>query len=560
MRSTPALETAVAPPKLTRSQFIGTLAGLVLAMLLAALDQTVVGTAMPRIVAELGGFAQYTWTVTIYLIASTLTGPVVGRLSDTFGRKRFYLAGIGIFLVASWLCGAAWDMTSLIIFRGIQGLGAGVMQMVAFTVIADLFPPARRGQAQGIFASVFGISSILGPTVGGYITDHLSWRWVFYVNLPLGLLAFAVLLLAFPDIRVARPVGRQVDYAGALLFTAAVVPFMLAVSWGGTTYPWTSPQILGLFGLSLAFGAAFVWVEGRVPEPLVPLGFFRNRIALVGLVAAFFTSLAMFASILFIPLFIQGVIGASATTSGNILTPMMLSFIVGSTTAGQIIYRTGRYKAVAVGALAILTAGMVLLSTVDAGTSYLGILPYMLIVGVGLGATMPTFTIAIQNAVPYAQLGMATGLMSFFRSTGGAIGAAVMGSLVANRFSAAFSENLKAALGPDRLKAIPPQLLDALSNPSNLMARGMEGAGTAASPDQLLGRLGPETAALAQGILEALRLSLADAIRLAFRVDAVLVLAVLVIVALFLQEVPLRASHTEPAHGEPVPAADPVEP
>ncbi len=558
MAKLPTADAAVEPPKLTRSQFTGTVAGLMLAMLLAALDQTVVGTAMPRIVAELGGFAQYTWTVTIYLIASTLTGPIVGRLSDTFGRKRFYLAGIGTFLVASWLCGAAWDMTSLVAFRGLQGLGAGVMQMVAFTVIADLFPPARRGQAQGIFASTFGLASILGPTVGGYITDHLSWRWVFYVNLPLGLLAFAVLLLAFPDIRVRRLSEPRVDYAGALLFTAAVVPFMLAVSWGGTTYPWTSPQILGLFGLSLLFGAAFVRVESRVPEPLVPLGFFRNRIALVGLVAAFFTSLAMFASILFIPLFIQGVIGASATTSGNILTPMMLSFIVGSTAAGQLIYRTGRYKAVAIGALATLAVGMVLLSTVDVNTSYLGMLPYMVIVGIGLGATMPTFTIAVQNAVPYAQLGMATGLMSFFRSTGGAIGAAVMGSIVANRFSAAFSENLRTILGPDRLQAVPSQLLDALSNPSNLMARGMESGGGIQSAGQFLGQLGPGASGLAQGIVEALRLSLADAIRLAFRVDAALVVLVLVLVALFLRELPLRASHAEPVRGEPAAtAADP---
>lgn len=542
----PATQLLVEPPKLNRSQLIGTIAGLVLAMLLAALDQTVVGTAMPRVVAELGGFSQYTWTVTIYLIASTITGPIVGRLADIYGRKRFYLAGIVIFLVASWLCGAAWDMTSLVAFRGLQGLGAGVMQMVAFTVIADLFPPARRGQAQGIFASVFGISSIIGPTVGGYITDHLSWRWVFYVNLPLGLLAFGVLLFAFPDVRVRRAVPPQVDYLGTALFTAAVVPFMLAVSWGGTTYPWTSPQELGLFGLSLGLAAAFIWTEARAPEPLVPLGFFRNRAALVGLVAAFFTSLVMFASILFIPLFIQGVIGASATTSGNILTPMMLSFIVGSTTAGQIIYRTGRYRAVAVGALLILLVGMVLLSTVDASTSYLGMLPYMLVVGIGLGATMPTFTIAVQNAVPYPQLGMATGLMSFARSTGGAIGAAVMGSIVANRFSAAFTENLKAALGPNRMGALPGQLLDALGNPGNLMARGLESGGGLLSVAQLLGQLGPESGGLVQTVLGALRLALADAIRLAFRVDAALVMLVLVVVVLFLEELPLRSSHSQP--------------
>ncbi len=546
MAENPGTELLVEPPRLTRSQFLGTMAGLVLAMLLAALDQTVVGTAMPRIVAELGGFAQYTWTVTIYLIASTLTGPIVGRLADIYGRKRFYLAGIGIFLAASWLCGAAWDMTSLVAFRGLQGLGAGVMQMVAFTVIADLFPPARRGQAQGIFASVFGISSILGPTVGGYITDHLSWRWVFYVNLPLGLLAFTVLVLAFPDVRVRRPAPPRVDYLGAALFTAAVVPFMLAVSWGGTTYPWTSPQELVLFGLSLGLAAAFVWAEARAPEPLVPLGFFRNRAALVGLVAAFFTSLAMFASILFIPLFIQGVIGASATTSGNILTPMMLSFIVGSTAAGQIIYRTGRYRPVAAGALLILFGGMALLSTVDARTGYLGILPYMVVVGIGLGATMPTFTIAVQNAVPYPQLGMATGLMSFARATGGAIGAAVMGSIVANRFSAAFAENLRSLLGPERMGAVPDRLLGALSYPSGLMARGLEGGGGMPAAGELLGQLGPQAAGLTRAVLEALRLALADAIRLAFRVDAALVLLVLVVVALFLEELPLRSSHNQP--------------
>ncbi|MBI2939719.1 MAG: MFS transporter [Chloroflexi bacterium] len=551
--SHPTTASATSFHELPRRAFFATIAGLMLAMLLAALDQTIVGTAMPRVVAELGGFEHYTWVITGYMVASTVVVPIVGKLSDLHGRKPYYLPGVALFLLGSALCGAAQDMTQLIVFRGIQGLGAGIGQVMAFTTIGDLFPPARRGRAQGIMASVFGLASILGPTAGGYITDNLSWRWVFYVNLPLGLLALTVLALAFPNIKPNRP-HRGIDFRGALLLTAGVVPLLLAVSWGGNRYAWASPTELALFAAAIFFAALFVWNESRAAEPILPLHLFRNRILVVSLGTMFLTAIGMFGSILFIPLFIQGVIGASATTSGNMLTPMMFSFIIGSTVSGQLLNRTGRYRAQAIVSLAIVTIGMVLLSTMDSQTALGTAIAYMVVVGIGMGGTMPVFSVVSQNAVPYAELGVVTSASSFFRTIGGSIGAAVMGSLLTNRFVVSFPENLASAVGPDRLRSLPPQLLHAFDNPQALFAR--DSAGSSSQFGQVLTQLGPDGKAIGEAIILAVRLSLSDAIHTAFLAGAVLA-ALGLVLAFFLKEIPLRRSN-RPEVGEAEGAVTPA--
>jgi EmrB/QacA subfamily drug resistance transporter len=526
---------------LPRRAFIATLAGLMLSMLLAALDQTIVGTAMPRVVADLGGFEHYTWVVAAYLIASTITLPIFGKLSDLHGRKQYFVLGIGLFLLGSALCGTAADMTQLILFRGLQGFGAGIMQVIAFTLIGDLFPPAKRARAQGIFAATFGLASLIGPAAGGFITDNLSWRWVFYVNLPLGLLALGVVAAVFPNIRPAHARGG-IDYRGVAAFVLAVVPLMLALTWGGTTFAWDSPQEIGLLAVAAIMAALFLANEARAAEPILPLSLFRERTVAISLAASFLMAIGMFGTILFVPLFIQGVLGASATTSGNILTPMMLSFIVGSVAAGQVITRTGHYKVFGIVGLGLTSLGMALLGTMAVGTSYGTVITYLVTIGIGMGCTFPVFTLAIQNTVPYRQLGAATAAASFFRSIGGSIGSAVMGGILANGFVGALPERMAETLGPERLRMLPPELLHRFDNPQALFARGGDVVG-AADVAQMFGQMGPAAQGMGEALLLAIRLALADGIRATFLGGAA-VAAIAFALAFFMREAPLRSRHT----------------
>jgi EmrB/QacA subfamily drug resistance transporter len=528
--------------RLSRGQVVGTLIGVMLALLLAALDQTIVGTAMPRIVAELQGLQHYAWVTTAYLLSSTVVVPIVGKLSDLYGRKRFLTSGVVLFVAASALCGAAQDMLQLAAFRGLQGIGAGFLMSMAFASVGDLFPPARRGRIQGVFAALFGLASVLGPLVGGYITDHWSWRWVFYVNLPVGLLALGALLALYPLVRPARrrPV---VDYAGAGVLVLAAVPLLLALSWGGTEYPWDSVLIRALLGFGLAMTGVLLWVERRAPEPIIPLDLFQNAIVRVSVLALVLMTSAMFGSILFIPLFVQGVIGTSATVSGTVLTPMMIAMTVSSIASGQFITRTGRYRAVALGGLGIMTLGMLLLTTMGPDTTNLAAVRNMVVIGVGLGACMPIFTLVVQNVVPYSQLGAATALTQFARAIGGTLGVAGFGSLLANRYPRAFYE----ALPPALQAAISPASLASLENPQALFRP--EGAEQLRQQLAQLGLLDP---ALAGQVFEALRLGLAAALHDVFALATVVVFAAWLSV-LFLREIPLRSSYTavpQPAPGE----------
>ncbi|MBM2825049.1 MAG: drug resistance transporter, EmrB/QacA subfamily [Dehalococcoidales bacterium] len=525
---------------LPRRQVIITLIGVMLALFLSSLDQTVVGTAMPRIISDLGGFSHYTWITTAYIIASAVTIPITGKLTDMYGRKFFYIGGLGIFILASLFSGLSNTMTQIIIFRGVQGIGAGVMMANAFTVIGDIFPPAERGKYQGLMSGIFGLSSIIGPTLGGYLTDSLSWHWVFFINIPLGILIIILFIFFFPNFRPDH-LKHRIDYPGLVLLILTVVPAMLALSWGGSEYAWGSPQITSTFLFSAVMLALFIFVENRSQEPIIPLSLFRNRIVAISELVIFFTAFGMFGSIIFIPLFFQGVMGATATASGNFLTPMMLGTVVGSFISGQVLSRTGgHYKIQGATGIAIMGLGIALLSRMTVDTSYASAVLNIVITGFGLGITMPLYVIAVQNAVSYNVLGVATSSTAFFRSLGGSVGLAIFGSVMNNRFASELGSRL-----PSTVKAlIPPEQLSFLAhNPQALVSTGAQG-----QLQSILEQAGPQGPALFQQVLEVLRQALASALSQVF-LFALLVVAIAFLTNLFIREIPLRKQHTV----EPVP-------
>ncbi len=547
--SAPAASRPAAPTayhELPRQALILTIVGLMLALLLSALDQTIVGTAMPRIIADLHGFDHYAWVTTAYLLTSTASVPIVGKLSDLYGRKLFLLGGAAAFIFTSALCGLSQDMTQLIVFRGLQGIAGGVLTATVFTVISSLVPPAQRGKIQGAFSGVFAFSSIIGPLLGGYLTDQLSWRWVFYVNLPVGLIALAVLWFSFPNIRPSVA-SRQIDYLGAGALVLGVVPLLLALSWGGTEYPWTSAPIVGLLLLALVMIPVFVGIEARVPEPIIPLALFKNRIVSVAAIALAIMSIGMFGAILYVPLFIQGVIGTSATHSGSVMTPMMVTMILGSLTGGQIISRTGRYQIVGLFGLTVTAIGMLLLGGMGPDTDSGTVVRNMLVLGMGLGPTMPVFTLAAQNAVRFEQLGVVTSLTQFARSIGGTLGAALFGALLTNRFAPAFAANVPA----DVQAAVPAPLLDQFHNPQLLL--NPQAAGVI---EGQFAALGPRSQQLYEGVFGAVRIALATSLHEVFLFGAVVV-AVGAVATLFLEEIPLRKSFNPNPNPTPNPSPNP---
>jgi EmrB/QacA subfamily drug resistance transporter len=519
---------------LPRQQIIITLAGVLLAMFLSSLDQTVVGTAMPRIIVDLGGFTQYTWVTTAYVITSTVAIPITGKLTDMYGRKWFYVGGLAIFMVGSLLCGLSHTMTQLIFFRGFQGIGAGIMMANAFTVIGDIFPPAERGKYQGLMAGTFGLSSIIGPTLGGYITDTLSWHWVFFVNIPLGVLIVGLFIFFFPHLKPDE-LKHKIDYLGILTLILAVVPTLLALTWGGVEYPWRSAQIIGLFAFSAVMIPLFIVLESRAEEPIIPMWLFKNRIVAISVFIIFITGFGMFGGIIFIPLFFQGVLGRSATASGTFLTPMMLGMITGSIISGQLLSRAGgHYRLQGMVGLGIMAVGMLLLSRMSIETSYTAAITNIVVTGFGLGITMPLYVLAVQNAIPYSALGAATSSAAFFRSIGGAFGLAIFGSIMNNRFASQFM----AGLSPQVKAILPPQQLDSLlHNPQALFNTG--------ATDQLKSffeQLGPQGAVLFDQLIQTLKSALNSSITEVFFIALILV-AVGWVVNLFLKEIPLRKQH-----------------
>lgn len=419
-----------APVHVSNRARIEILIAVLLGLFLSALDQTIVGPILPRIVSELHGSDYYTWVVTAYLLTSTVTVPIYGKLSDLFGRKPMLMTGIGLFLVGSALSGLSQTMWQLILFRAIQGLGAGALFPISLAVIGDLFTPRERGKYQGLFGAVFGIAFLVGPGLGGTITDNFSWHWVFYVNLPIGLIALGVIAWLLPTVR--RPdAARNIDYAGVLTFAAGVVPILIGLT-NAENGNWGAVGVWGLILLGVAFLVLFVWVESRAKEPMIPLHLFRIRSFTISMIAVFTAMFGFFGAVVFLPLWYQVVQGASATTSGYKLLPFLGGLILSSIVSGQIVSRTGRYKWLAVAALALAAVGVLLMTNLRAATPDAVLWTWMFIAGVGIGPSMAVFTIIVQNAVPFSELGAATSDLTLFRQIGGTVGLTLAFTLFRN--------------------------------------------------------------------------------------------------------------------------------
>lgn len=464
--------------------------GLLLGLILASIDQTIVSTAMPTVVNELGGFSQYSWVFSIYMLTSTITMPIYGKMADLFGRRKIYMLSLLVFLMGSALCGLAGSMTELIIYRAIQGLGAGGLMPIAFTIAGDIYHPHKIGKFQGLFGAVFAISSILGPTLGGFIVEHGNWSWIFFLNLPVGIPALAMIAAVLKENKSEEK--RSIDVIGAISLCGAIASILLGLvlggsdQGGGTYYPWNSWQIIGLFGLGAALLALFIWIEMKVKDPILPLHLFQIRAIAFGNIAGFCVSAGMFGAIVYIPLFVQGVIGVSPSIAGYILTPMMLSIVVTTAIGGRLMSKIS-YRAILIPSLTLMMIGFILLSQMTVHTTQLQMIIYMIITGLGMGAIFPAIGTAIMRAVDHRQRGVATSSFHFFRSIGGTLGVSVLGGIMIQRMAAGVQE-LSSTLTKFSEEQIPE-----LTNPQILLN---DAARTALSPEVLTALLSTFTHAL----------------------------------------------------------------
>jgi EmrB/QacA subfamily drug resistance transporter len=534
------------------------LGAVLLALFLGALDQTIVGTALPRIVTDLGGNEMYAWVVTIYLLTSTITVPFYGKLSDLYGRKPLLMIGVTIFLIGSFLSGLSQDMTQLIVFRGIQGIGAGALFPISLAVIGDLFTPQERGKYQGLFGAVFGVSSLLGPALGGFLTDNLSWHWIFFVNIPIGIVSLAVIARLLPTVK--RPdATRDLDYAGAAVFTFAISALLIGLSNKGFTdaatgrlHEWTDPIVGGLILVGLALSAVFLVIESRAKEPIVPLDLWRNRTYASSIISTVLISFGFFGAIIFLPRWFQFVAGSSATESGYQTLPLLAGLILSSIIGGILVSRTGRYKIVILGGLVLMTTGIFLMTNLHADTPLPVVWAWMFVTGLGIGPTLSVFTIVVQNAVPFRQLGVATSNLTFFRQIGGSVGLAITGTI--------FGTSLVDQVPVQMAKAgLPQPLVDQFANSGSGALEQLTGVGTdlggqilAAVPEQFRPMVEPLIGQIVFAIHEAFTVAITHT----FWVGVVTTIAAF-FVALALKEIPLRSHHGEASPAEAT-AAGPV--
>ena len=525
-----------APIQLPHPVRMRILGAVMIGIFLAALDQTVVGTALPRIITDLGGNELYTWAFTAYLLTSTISGPLYGKLSDLFGRRPIFLFGIGVFMVGSLISGLSQEMWQLVAARGVQGLGAGALFPIALAVIGDLFSPSERGRYQGLFGAVFGLSVLIGPAIGGLLTDSVGWPFVFFFNLPIGAVVLTVVWRSLPSYHLGsdRP---TIDYLGAGLFTAALVPILVGLT-NKQTADWTDPSVGGLIVVGAVILLVFLAVEARGREPIVPLTLFRNRTFTVSVIAVFLASFGFLAAVVFLPRWFQVVNGSSATESGYQILPLLGGLIISATASGQIVSRTGRYKLLAVGALLMMAAGLLLLTNLRADTPIPLLWAWMFVAGLGVGPTFAVFTLIVQNSVRIDQLGTATSNLTFFQQVGGTVGLSITGTIFGSTLLSDAPQRLAAA-------DLPPQLTSAMAG-ANMRLDAVAGVGDLGSailaqvPDAFRAQVEPFIPAIVKAIHEAFSLATASTFYLGIGASLLAAMTVML-----LREVPIR--HEAPA-------------
>jgi EmrB/QacA subfamily drug resistance transporter len=510
------------------------LGAMLLAMFLFALDQTVVGTALPRIITDLNGNALYTWSITIYLLTSTISGPIYGKLSDLYGRRPIVIFAVGLFLASSALAGLSQNMEQFILFRGLQGLGGGAIFPIALAVVADLYTPQERGKYLGFFGAVFGLSSLVGPGLGGLITDTVGWHWIFFINIPIGLISLFILWRLLPAIR--RPeAGQNIDYLGAAVFTGAVAPFLVGLSnkQGGQ---WTDPMVGGLMAIGLVLGLVFIWIESRAADPTVPLGLFRLRTFTISVAAMFFAGFGFLTGIVFLPRWFQAVAGDSATASGYSILPLLAGLIFSAIAAGQIVARVGRYKWLMFGSLLLLALALFLMTNLRTTTDRPVMWLWMALAGLGIGPSFAVFTLIVQNAVSPDRIGVATSSLTFFQQIGGTVGLTIAGTLFGDRIKTEIPAQLLA-------HGVPQQVVDQFSAGGPATQLDLTGTGDlgakilAGTPDAFKPLIEPLIPNIVGGIHEAISISIANTFW------AGIVAAVLAaLLVLLLHEVPMRTT------------------
>ncbi len=518
--------------RLEHRQKIIIMVALMAGMLFSSLNQTIVGTALPRIISDLGGMEYFTWVFTIYMLASTVPVVIVGKLSDIYGRRPWILIGIGIFIVGSLLCGLAETIVQLIVFRGIQGMGGGIIMASSFAAVGDLFPPRQRGKWQSMLTGMYGVASVFGPALGGYIVDYMKWQWVFWVFIPIGFMAFALIWALFP--KTEKKADQSIDYLGSAMLVAILIPLMLVFSWAGQKYDWLALETLALFSAALVFLVIFIAVEKRALQPALPLTLFRNNVFTISNIINFLMGTTMFGTIIYIPLFLQGVSGTTATVSGYFLIPITLSMVAGTFVGARLLSVAGKYKTLCLVSLFIICISQYLLSTMTAATAWQTITLYTSMVGIGFGITYSILTLTVQNSVDHHLLGVATGTGQLFRQLGGTIGVSVMGTVMNTRMIGALDTSMtNSGLLQTLFSSLPEQAQALLVSPNLLI-----------NPQQLQtiqNRLPETLLPVLIEWLELLRGGLGAGLSSVFQMSTI-VMAVALCLAFALREIPLRTT------------------